>query len=46
MMYSSKRLQASPKDLAENIRQVLVHPTIFFYADILDIPVVQEELAR
>jgi hypothetical protein len=42
----SKRSQASPKDLAANIRQVLVHPTIFFFADVMDIPVVQEELAR
>jgi hypothetical protein len=46
MLSSSKYLQASPKDLAATIRQVLVHPTIFFCADVLDIPIVQEELTR
>jgi hypothetical protein len=46
MLEFSIRPQASPNDLAANIRQVLVHPAIYFCAEILDIPVVQAELAR
>ena len=42
----SQYLQAVPQDLAANIRQVLVHPTIFFCAEVLDIPIVQAELSR
>lgn len=44
--FSQDFAQASPNDLAANIRQVLVHPAVFFCADVLDIPVVQAELAR